>query len=182
MRRRPAAALLLPLALTACSGSTAADRPAASPSCPPGGTVLPARCVSTATPSADAYSSDPGAIAPVDPAPPAAGQVLLGAADNTAAPSRTTATFTVTVPGGSRIGSEDYCRGNGELRLTTVPDSDAFQSFTCNSGAGQQSTLTSESAVPVTTPTTYVVTVRATGASRWSVRVYGTTAPVATVN
>lgn len=179
MRRRPAALLALPLLLSACTGgSSTVAAPAPTPSCDLTGTVVPERCVSTATPSPDAYSNDRSKIPAIVPERPLAGQTVLGTADNTSRPDRTTGSFTVTVPAGKRIGSEIYCRGNGMLTLTTVPDSNAFQSITCNGGQGLQSTLTAESATPVTTATTYTVTVKTSAPARWYARVYGTTVPV----
>lgn len=181
MRRRTAAVLALPLVLAACSGGSRADRnPTAggSPSCPSGGATIPARCVSDVQPSADVFPGDPAKIKAVSLGAPTAKESSLGDASNAGDPKRHGATFTVTVPAGTRIGSSMVCFGNGEITLDTVPRSDAYQSFKCNNGSGIPSELTAESPDPLTTTTTFTVTVTATGVNRWAARVYSTTETV----
>jgi len=165
------------LVVTACSGGggKALPTPKATPTCPSGGQVLPARCVSTVQPSDDPFPSDASKIEPVALAAPREKQTVLGSADNSTVASTKTATFTVTVPAGARIGSEMICLGNGQLTVSTAPKSDAFQSFKCNNGQGLPSELAAESAHPVKAATSYTVTVTASGVSRWAVRVYSTT-------
>lgn len=176
--RRSVLVLLLPILLTSCSsdGKNPGSSPSPTRSCPLDGPSIPAECVETGpTPSATVFPSDASKIAPVT-LQPVAGR--LGGADNRDDPSRRTATFTLTVPKGARIGSDAGCLGNGSITVETVPASKAFQTITCNADAELFSELLAEDPTVLAKATTFMVTVTADAASRWDVAIYATTAKV----
>lgn len=178
--RRAALVLLTPLLLASCTGGKVAakptpDVPAPSSTCPVAGPTIPASCVDNQpTPAAVVFPNDPTKIAPVTLAAPPG--KLLGSANNRADPARKTATFTVTVPQGARIGSGIACLGNGTVEINTKPTSKAFQSITCDADAQTPSELEAEDPTPLAVTTTFTVTVTASAASRWDVAIYSTTA------
>lgn len=176
--RRTALVLMAPLLLlSGCtSDGKTADPPAPTPSstCVFGGATIPASCVDNEpTPTTASFPDDASKIPPVT-LPAVKGR--LGGADNRADPSRRSATFTVTVPKGSRIGSDVLCLGSGTVTLDTKPASRAFQSITCNADATEASELIAEDPTVLTATTTFTVTLKADKASRWDVAVFGTTA------
>jgi hypothetical protein len=176
--RRTAPVLLLALLLTSCTGD---DEPTATPTVPSpsstcvfGGPTISVECVdSQAEPSTASFPGDASQI-PAVTLPEVTGR--LGGAHNRDDPTLRTATFTVTVPAGARIGSDVMCLGNGKVTLDTAPKSDAFQSITCNSDATEPSELIVEDPDVLTEATTFTVTVTADKASRWDVAVFATTA------
>lgn len=127
------------------------------------------------TPTTTAFPADASKIAPVT-LPDLPGR--LGGAHNRDDANLRTATFTVTVPKGSRIGSDVGCLGNGSVTVETVPASKAFQSITCNADATLFSELMAEDTAVLDKATTFTVTVKASAASRWDVVVYGTNAKI----
>lgn len=177
--RRTAPVLLVPLLLASCSGGTSTATPTPgvptpSSTCPVDGPTIPANCVdSQQTTAPVVFPTDPSKIAPVTlPAPPG---TLLGSANNRDDAMRKTATFTVTVPKGARIGSGIACLGNGTVSINTKPVSKAFQSITCNADPQVPSELEAEDPMPLTASTTFTVTVTASAASRWDAAIYSTT-------
>ena len=139
-------------------------------------TELPATCAPTDEPGDDAtvFPPDATAIPPVELAP-VTGE--LGGADNQADATKRTATFTVTVPAGSHVGSVIGCLGNGSVEVATMPDSKAYQEITCNASGTEVSELVAEDDVVLTAPTTYTVTVKATAESRWDVSLFACAKP-----
>lgn len=180
--RRTALVLMTPLLLSSCTGGGAKGAakptphvPAPTSTCPVDGPTIPASCIDNQpTAAAVVFPNDPSKIAPVTLPPPPG--MLLGSANNRADPFRKTATFTVTVPRGARVGSGIACLGNGSVQVDTKPASKAFQSITCNADAQTPSELEAEDPTPLATATTFTVTVTTTGASRWDAAVYSTTA------
>ena len=178
--RRTAPVLLVPLLLASCSGGTSKATPTPgvptpSSTCPVDGPTIPANCVDNQQTTAPVvFPTDPSKIAPVTLPPPPG--TLLGSADNRADPSRTTATFTVTVAKGARIGSGIACLGNGTVSINTKPVSKAFQSITCDADPQTPSELEAEDPKPLAVATTFTVTVKASAASRWDAAIYSTTA------
>lgn len=184
--RRTASALLLAVALCACSSEPEAESsPLASESpavdCATDGTTdLPVECVPgdrgfdaspapVDTSGAPASSADIPAVAlPRDPEDLALG----GNADD---PSRTTQTLTVTVPAGARLSATTACRGFVELELTTVPVSKVESVLPC--GQDEAIELTVLDPVLLEAPVTYEVTVTAPAPSRWSVALGAVTRP-----
>lgn len=121
------------------------------------------------------FPTDPSKIAMVVPRPV---KGRLGGADNGADPAKSSASFTVVVPKGNRVGSVITCIGNGEVKLATSPSSKAEQTISCDADATIASELEVEDDVVLPADTTYAVTVTVTKATRWSVAVFGTTAPL----
>ncbi len=103
---------------------------------------------------------------------------VLGGADNAADPAKAQASFTVIVPKGQRVGSVITCIGNGSVALATSPSSKAEQTISCDADPTIASELEVEDNVVLPAATTYTVTVTVTKATRWSVAVFGTTAPL----
>ena len=165
--------------LTGCSDNKdGADGPTPTPSatCDFTAQTIPASCVPEGPdPSVTAFPDDPTAIPPVTMQPV---DGKLGGADNRVDASKRTATFTVTVPKGARIGSVVDCLGNGTVELKTVPTSRAFQKIACNSDPEMASELVAEDPDVLKADTTFTVTVTADAASRWDVAVFQTTQPV----
>jgi hypothetical protein len=175
--RRTALALLVPLLLTACSGNkTANTRPTEAPSptrsCPIDGPSIPEVCVSDTPETPASFPADPSKIPPVT-LEQVAGR--LGGANNRDDATKRTATFTVTVLKGSRIGSVVLCLGSGSVSIDTVPASKAFQSITCDADPVVPSELSAEDNIVLDKDTTFTATVTADKASRWDVAVYATT-------
>lgn len=133
---------------------------------------MPGNCV-TAGPVAK-FPTDPSQITMVVPRPV---KGRLGGADNASDPTKNTGSFTVVVPKGQRVGSVVTCIGNGEVKLTTTPTSKAEQTITCDADPMIASELEVEDTIVLPADTTYAVTVTVTKATRWSVAVFGTTAP-----
>ena len=98
----------------------------------------------------------------------------VGGADNRVDAAKRSATFTVTIPAGSRIGSVVGCLGNGRVTLKTEPASKAYQSIACNSDPELYSELVTEDPDFLKAATTFTVTVTADAASRWDVAVFAT--------
>ena len=121
------------------------------------------------------FPTDPSKIAMVVPRPV---KGRLGGADNGNDPTLSTASFTVVVPKGQRVGSVITCIGNGEVKLATSPSSKAEQTISCDADANIASELEVEDDIVLPADTTYAVTVTVTKATRWSVAVFGTTAPL----
>lgn len=169
--------MVTPLLLAVgCSGGSKVDvLPTPTPTCVFNGNTVTEKCAEADQPTVASFPDDATKIAEVN-----IGNVndQLGRADNRADPTKKTATFTVTVKAGSRIGSIVDCLGNGSVTLETVPDSLAYQSITCYAEKDISSLLTAESPEPVKVDTTYTVKVTADKASRWDVAVFGTTKPV----
>ena len=164
--------------LTGCSGgSSGAQEPLPLPSptstCDFTATIVPGNCV-TAGPVSK-FSTDPSKIAMVVPRPV---KGRLGGADNGADPTKSSATFSVVVPKGNRIGSVITCIGNGEVTIATRPTSKAEQTISCDADPTVASELEVEDDAVLPAATTYAVTVTVTKATRWSVAVFGTTAPL----
>lgn len=121
------------------------------------------------------FPVDPSKIAMVKPRPV---KGRLGGADNGDDPTKSSAAFSVVVPKGQRIGSVITCLGNGEVKLTTSPASKAEQTISCDADPTIASELEVEDDVVLPADTTYAVTVTVTKATRWSVAVFGTSAPL----
>ena len=102
----------------------------------------------------------------------------LGGTDNGNDPLKNTGSFTVVVPKGQRVGSVITCIGNGEVKLATSPSSKAEQTISCDADATISSELEVEDNIVLPADTTYAVTVTVTKATRWSVAVFGTSAPL----
>lgn len=169
--------MIAPLLLAVgCSGGSKGETlPSPTPTCTFNGDTVTVKCAEGGPqPTAVTFPNDPTKIAEVN-----IGDVQdqLGRADNRADPSKKSATFTVTVPKGSRVGSIVGCLGNGSVTLETVPDSLAYQSITCNAELDIDSLLIAEDPNPLKATTTYTIKVTADKASRWDVAVFGTTKP-----
>ncbi len=121
------------------------------------------------------FSTDAAKITMVVPRPV---KGRLGGTDNGNDPGKNTGSFTVVVPKGQRIGSVITCLGNGEVKLVTSPASKAEQTISCNADPTLASELDVEDDVVLPAATTYTVTVTVTKATRWSVSVFGTSAPL----
>ena len=134
---------------------------------------MPGNCV-TADPDSK-FPTDPSKIAMVVPRPV---KGRLGGTDNGNDPSKNTGSFTVVVPKGMRVGSVITCLGNGEVKLATSPSSKAEQTIDCAADPTLASELEVEDDVVLAADTTYAVTITVTKATRWSVAVFGTTAPL----
>lgn len=175
--------LLVVVSLSACSsggttsGPTAVTRPTG---CPPNeAPEIRPECVedsqdfdAVATPTGAAPSGS-DAIAPVTLAKQP-GDLALGG--NEKDPAKTTQTFTVTVPAGSRLRTTAACEGRNQIAVTVSPQSAAAQEFTCGF-EGAPAELTVEDSMPVRSPTTFTVTVTAKPPSRWFVAIGATDAP-----
>jgi hypothetical protein len=135
---------------------------------------VPDTCVTDAGTAAK-FPTDPSKITMVVPRPV---KGRLGGADNGSDPTLNTASFSVVVPKGHRVGSVITCIGNGEVKLATSPSSKAEQTISCDADATIASELEVEDDVVLKADTTYAVTVTVTKATRWSVAVFGTTAPL----
>lgn len=121
------------------------------------------------------FSTDPAKIPMVVPRPV---KGRLGGADNAGDPTKAAAAFTVVVPKGQRVGSVITCIGNGSVMIATSPSSKAEQTISCDADATIASELEVEDDVVLPADTTYAVTVKVTKATRWSVAVFGTSAPL----
>ncbi|MCW2620999.1 MAG: hypothetical protein JWL64_601 [Frankiales bacterium] len=96
----------------------------------------------------------------------------LARAGNDTDVSLTTATLTVTVPAGQRLGSRLACEGLTQASVHTDPESGAGSEFACGRD-GSPSELVAE-ADPVAVPTTYAVLVSVPEPARWSAVLYAT--------
>ena len=168
--------------LTGCSGSSSGGdgggdgggaKPSPTSTCDFNATTVPGNCPDAGTVSK--FPTDPSKIAMVVPRPV---KGRLGGADNAADPTKAEASFTVVVPKGQRVGSVITCIGNGSVMLATSPSSKAEQTISCNADATIASELEVEDNVVLPAATTYAVTVSVTKATRWSVAVFGTAAPL----
>lgn len=152
--------LLLAAACTGGSGSASStpteDDGCSGPSPAPG-------CVSS-SPTKVPYPADAAKVPELQLPAPQAGE--LARKDNNSNPALRTATVTVTVPAGKYVSSQVVCQGQGDVELTTVPDSQAAQTINCDGNEGP-SELTVFAEKPAKAPTRYVFTLKATGPSRW---------------
>lgn len=177
--RRAALVLLSTLLLTSCSSDKKAEQspptevPSPTPSCPLDGPSIPAACVVDPVATPTVFPADASRIAPVTLMEI---KGRLGGADNRTEATKRVATFTVTVPAGSRLGSAVLCLGNGSVKVDTVPESQAFQEITCNADPEVASELIAEDPDVLTETTTFTATVTADGPSRWDVVLFSTTA------
>ena len=173
------------LALAGCAGGEKAG-PAPSGSPAPGAVADP--CAS-ADLTADVPQecvpggSDPDALPTPSGPPPAEGSAfydavviddqpgVLQGAGNDQDVARTTSSFSVTVQPGMRIASRSVCEGRTNVVIETVPDSGAATTFSCGF-TGAPAEFAVEDSVPVTTPTTFRVTVTVPAPARWYTTIY----------
>jgi hypothetical protein len=166
--------LLVPLLLAACtSHSTAGPTPTTTPTPTPVDPCLaasPAPGCITSTPGAShfPYPADAGRISPLPVPEKFAGE--LARKDNNLSPGIRTATITVTVAAGKVLATDLLCQGRGTVAVTSRPASAAQQTITCD-GNQIPSQRAARASSPVKVATRYVVTLRASGPSRWLVAV-----------
>ena len=161
--------LFVPLLLaTACTSHSTVGGPTTTPTLSGGPCEVatpPAGCPTAPAPATTyPYPDDAGKISPLPV--PGAFDGELARKDNNLTPGVRTATITVTVPAGKVIASDLICQGRGEVVVTTKPKSDAEQTISCD-GNDIPSQLGVFASDPVTAPTRFVFTLRATGPSRW---------------
>lgn len=170
---RTALVVLPLLTLSACSGGGGDASPTPTSTCDFNAKTVPANCV-TEGPTTT-FPTDPAKIAMPVPRPV---KGRLGGDDNANDPTKNSGSFTVVVPKGQRVGSVITCLGNGEVKIATSPSSKAEQTISCDADPTLASELEVEDDVVLKADTTYAVTVTVTKATRWSVAVFGTTAPL----
>ncbi|MDX6267584.1 MAG: hypothetical protein QOD70_2324 [Frankiales bacterium] len=163
--------LAAPLLAAACSSHSAAGPvPTPTPSDPCEAATPAPGCITTTPGTATTYPypADAGRISPLAVPPAFDGE--LGRKSNNLTPGVRTATLTVTVPAGKVLATDLICQGRGRVVVTTTPVSAAAQTITCD-GNQLPSQLGATAAKPEAAATRYVVTLRATGPSRWLVAV-----------
>ena len=153
--------ILLAAACTSHSATGANPTPTEDDGCS-GATPAPG-CV-TGSPTPVPYPADAAKIPAFALPSPFPGE--LGRKDNSAAPALRTATLTVTIPAGRFVSSDVVCQGQGNVVLTTVPDSQAAQTINCD-GNDTPSELQVFAEKRETAPKRYTFTLKATGPSRW---------------
>lgn len=163
--------LAAPLLAAACTGNTAAGpvpSPTVSDPCevptPPPGCITTTPGTATTFP----YPADAGLISPLPVPPTFDGE--LARKTNNLTPGVRTATLTITVPAGRVLATDLICQGRGKVVVTTKPVSAAAQTITCD-GNQLPSQLVATAAGPEAAARRYVVTLRASGPSRWLVAV-----------
>lgn len=170
------------LVLTACGGGDkdGADLPSLGPVTPDPCTAdpnsIPVECVTpnaaTPTGSAPAEGSSFYKAVKILPIPDTLFQV-----GNDVDVTKTSATATVTVKAGYRLGAQAVCEGRTKVTTTTVPDSGAGLEFTCGF-EGIPSEIGAADPKPVTKDTTYQLKVTVPAPARWYVTFYETKAAV----
>ncbi len=176
--RRPAAVLVSLLAALAGCGGTPTPAATGDPCAVSTSTTsLPGNCAPTTESTADPSSTvtATGQLPPLRLSPDP-GQLAAGGNDT--APSLTTATFSVTLPAGTRLKIHVACAGKDFMKVTTVPDSKARLELKCGAGGSAAEVAVLDPAV-VSTPTHYVVTVKTTAPARWWVNISGSKQPAA---
>ena len=160
-------ATALAVSLTGCTSGGSSAQPTATPTAtgdPCLGASPGPECTQP-SPTAFPYPADASKV-PAVSLEPIAGE--LGRVDNTRDPARRTAVLTIVVPRGQVIASDLVCQGRGSVAITTSPKSLAEQNISCDSNDVPSRFGVFASAAE-TADRTYVVTVRATGPSRWVV-------------